>query len=373
MRQYLQTLHNVLQNGVEYPDRTGAGRKSLIGLSETYSLSDDTGRYTLPLVTTRKLAVQNMVKELFAFIHGKTDVKSLGEKFWGAWAPDDAYVENYVREKLKDQPDLNEEMVKGSIEAIKKEKVGTIGPMYGHLWRSYPTTQGKESNTWCKHFEDIPQDVVEAFKQTFLSMVLLSNGEVKNDKESFEGYALTWYNAPFKGEDQLAKVIYNLKHNPYSTHHRVIAHHPSLVGPHADPRLNVMEGYGALNACHTYFQFFVRPDPKDKTKKTLSCLLYMGSSDVCLGRPYNIAQYSLLTIMIAQHLGYRPYEFTIMSGDTHVYMNHIEQALKQIQRDPVKAPVYVEVAPKPFFSLTPEDITILNYQPREHIPYAANV
>lgn len=119
--------------------------------------------------------------------------------------------------------------------------------------------------------------------------------------------------------DQLADVIYNIKNNPYSRRHLVVAWNPL--------QLFAM----ALPPCHCLFQFFV-----DNGK--LSCQLYQRSCDVFLGLPFNIASYSLLTHMIAKLCDLQVGEFVWTGGDTHIYANHLEQVETQLQRTPRQLP-----------------------------------
>ena len=87
----------------------------------------------------------------------------------------------------------------------------------------------------------------------------------------------------------------------------------------------------ALMPCHAFFQFYVN-------EGKLSCNLYQRSADAFLGVPFNISSYSLLTCMIAQVCGLEPGEFVWTGGDCHLYLNHMEQAKKQIEREPLELP-----------------------------------
>lgn len=122
--------------------------------------------------------------------------------------------------------------------------------------------------------------------------------------------------------DQIKSVIDEIRNNPDSRRHIVSAWN---VGD-----LSKM----ALAPCHALFQFYVA-DGK------LSCQLYQRSADVFLGVPFNIASYSLLTMMIAQVAGLRPGEFIWTGGDCHLYSNHLEQAREQLVREPRKPPIMI--------------------------------
>jgi thymidylate synthase len=117
----------------------------------------------------------------------------------------------------------------------------------------------------------------------------------------------------------------------------------------------------ALPPCHALFQFYVADG-------RLSCQLYQRSADVFLGVPFNIASYSLLTLMVAQVSGLAPGEFVHTFGDVHLYLNHFEQAQMQLAREPRPLPS-MEINPgvKSIFEFRFEDFQLRNYNPHPHI------
>ena len=372
---YLHTLQTVLKEGQLYPDRTGDGRWRLFGYIERYDL-----RKGLPLVTTRQIFPVNMIKELSAFIHGSTNVKELTESFWGRWAVKEenvkAYVDNTVKEAManpppdfvqfleklrEDSPDNVEERVAEIFADQMAKRIGEIGPMYGALWRSFPHPHNKIRRPWWfKGFQDVPSDRIECFREGFLKEVALSNGLMENTQENWEAYVQTMYLSA--GYDQLNALVKGLKEKPYSARHCLTAYHPGLNGPEdEEPEFNVLNDYGALHPCHVFVQFAVMKGHNGKDR--LSCMLYMRSSDVYIGRPYNIACYSLMTAILAHTLGFELGDFVIASGDTHVYNSHVEQAKIQLERIPKKFTQFtINPDLKSIFDFKPEDITLLDYE-----------
>ena len=145
--------------------------------------------------------------------------------------------------------------------------------------------------------------------------------------------------------DQLKNVIDTIKRNPDSRRLLVTAWNPGEVDQMALP------------PCHCLFQFYVA-DGK------LSCQLYQRSADTFLGVPFNIASYSLLTMMIAQECGLQPGDFIHTTGDTHIYLNHIEQVDLQLSRTPRPLPT-MKLNPdvKSVFDFRAEDFQLENYDP----------
>ena len=260
MKQYLDLLTDILQNGVEKEDRTGVGTTSVFGRQLRFNLQDG-----FPLLTTKKIYTKAIIHELLWFIRGETNISYLkenGVKIWDEWADAD----------------------------------GNLGPVYGHQWRNWTGyTEGK--------FEMEPKRI-----------------------------------------DQLAQVIKDLKANPDGRRHIVTAWNPSDV-----PNM-------ALPPCHLLYQFYV-------ANGKLSCQMYQRSCDVFLGVPFNIASYALLTMMIAQVTGLVPHEFIHTFGDVHIYKNHMQQVLTQLERDP-------KPLPKMFINPNVKDIDDFEYSDFQLVGYA---
>ncbi|MGH2582438.1 MAG: thymidylate synthase [Anaerolineales bacterium] len=171
-------------------------------------------------------------------------------------------------------------------------------------------------------------------------------------------YGAQWRSWPLgdgRTIDQLSGVLNEIKRNPDSRRLVVSAWNPGDI-----PRM-------ALPPCHILFQFYVA-DGK------LSCQLYQRSADIFLGLPFNIASYSLLTLMVAQTCNLQPGTFVISLGDCHLYSNHFEQARLQLTRQPYPLPrIEINPAVKDLFAFDYSDFTLRDYKAYPHIKAAVAV
>ncbi len=240
-----------------------------------------------PLLTTKKVFHRGIFEELLWFLKGETNIRPLAlknVKIWNDWP--------YA--KYKASAEYQGETMEEFIQKICDDETfadrwGDLGPVYGKQWRN---------------FDD-------------------------------------------RGVDQITQLIENLKNDPFSRRHLVVAYNPAQVEDMALP------------PCHAFFQFYVSAD-----RKKLSCQLYQRSADLFLGVPFNIASYSLLLAMVAQVCGYEPYEFVHTFGDTHIYLDHIEQIKEQLTREPRVLPkLWLNPEVKDIFAFTMDDIKVLDYDP----------
>lgn len=174
------------------------------------------------------------------------------------------------------------------------------------------------------------------------------------DEKGYLGpvYGYQWRSWPTPGGqsiDQIKQVLHSLMADPDSRRHIVSAWNVGEIDKMALP------------PCHLLFQFYV-------ANGKLSCQMYQRSADVFLGVPFNIASYSLLTMMVAQVTGYEPGEFVHTFGDVHLYSNHIEQAREQLKRLPLPGPT-MKLNPeiKTLFGFEYGDFELVDYIAHPHI------
>jgi thymidylate synthase len=166
-----------------------------------------------------------------------------------------------------------------------------------------------------------------------------------------------WATADGRRIDQVSRLLEDLKDRPDSRRHILSAWNPALLPDESrSPQDNAAMGLQALPPCHMMCQFHVA-DGK------LSCQMYQRSADVFLGVPFNIASYSLLTMMIAQVVGLEPGDFVHTFGDVHIYLNHLEQVEEQLTRKPFPLPeMKINPDRRDLFDFHYEDFELVGYQ-----------
>ena len=254
MRQYLDLLQDILDDGIKKSDRTGTGTLSLFGRQLRFDLQEG-----FPATTTKRLFIKGVIHELLWFLMGSTNVRYLndhGVGIWDEWA----------------------------------DESGELGPVYGSQWRRWEASDGKTI-------------------------------------------------------DQISQVVEQIKTNPDSRR--------LIVSAWNVAQIDQMK----LPPCHCLFQFYVAGGK-------LSCQLYQRSADVFLGVPFNIASYSLLTMMMAQVTGLDAGEFIHTFGDVHIYLNHLEQVETQLGREPRPLPkMMLKREVRSILDFKYEDFALVNYDP----------
>jgi len=324
-RDYTNLLKDILDNGHEKGDRTGTGTLSVFGRQIRHKMSDG-----FPLITTKKMYMKGIVTELIWFLRGDTNIKYLLDNDCNIWNGDayKNFIKNPVYES-KNAADLLGSQAgqllicptqEDFINKIKTDdefakKWGDLGPLYGKQWRTWETIGFYIQN-------------------------------MSEDKKHWSGEC--WNTEPI---DQISNLINDLKTNPDSRRLMVNAWN---VG-----ELDQM----TLPPCHYGFQVYTRElsleerqgkyvvwtkDSYDENgelkspltidwertpKRAISLKWQQRSVDTFLGLPFNIASYGLLLEILAKEVNMVPDELIGDLGDTHLYLNHIEQAKEQIGRE----------------------------------------
>lgn len=264
MKQYLDLVRHVLDNGVPKQDRTGIGTRAVFGYQMRFDLAGG-----FPCLTTKKLHLKSIIHELLWFLQGDTNIRYLhehGVTIWDEWADEN----------------------------------GDLGPLYGAQWRSWTAPDGRSI-------------------------------------------------------DQIQRLVDLIRTDPHSRRMVVSAWNAG--------ELDLM----ALNPCHCLFQFYVG-------QGKLSCQLYQRSCDVGLGVPFNLASYSLLTLMLAQACGLKPGDFVWTGGDVHIYANHIEPLERQLRRTPRPLPnLRIADRGQDIFGFQYDDFELVGYDPHPGIRMAIAV
>ena len=248
---------------------------------------------------------------------------------------------------------------------VKSDRTGTgTKSIFGYQMR-FDLSKGFPLVTTKKiHIKSVIHELLWFLKGTTNIAYLKENGvRIWNEWADENGdlgpvYGHQWRNWNSEGLDQIQEVINTLKINPNSRRMLISAWNPSVL---PDTKVsfseNVANNKAALPPCHAFFQFYV-------SNNKLSCQLYQRSADVFLGVPFNIASYSLLTMMIAQVCGYEAGDFVHTFGDAHIYSNHNEQVKEQLSRELKPLPIMIiSKKVKSIFDFTFEDFELINYDP----------
>ncbi len=256
--------------------------------------------------------------------------------------------------------------------SLKEDRTGTgTVSIFGYqmrfdLKKGFPLVTTKRI-----HFKSVVHELLWFLKgdtnTTYLqdNDVKIWNEWADNDGNLGPIYGFQWRTWPTpSGEslDQVQHVLEQIRQTPDSRRIIITAWNPAdLPDENLSPQENIKKGKMALAPCHAFMQFYVN-------ENKLSCQMYQRSADIFLGVPFNIAGYSLLTMMIAQVCGLEPGEFIHTLGDAHIYKNHQEQIKLQLSREPYPLPtVKLNKEIKDLFDFRFNDFELINYKFHPHI------
>jgi thymidylate synthase len=310
--QYQILLQSILDYGVEKSDRTGTGTKSIFGYTIRHKMSDG-----FPLLTTKKMPWKTIVTELLWFLKGDTNIKYLLDNGCNIWTGD-AY-KHYLKWAGNGPLTIEEFSDEIKINPTFAARYGELGPIYGKQWRCW------------------------------------SAGSLE-DKHGFGNI------------DQIIRLIKDLKTNPDSRRLMVSAWNVSEINQmilppcHYGFQVYTRELSYEEKKLYTYKHFSNQPqfdlDAFEKfniPSRAISLMWNQRSVDTFLGLPFNIASYALLLTIIAKEVNMIPEELIGNLGDTHLYLNHIEQAKEQIERESYELPTLKHLKDDSFYKSLSED------------------
>lgn len=317
MKQYLDQVRFILENGEERGDRTSTGVLSVFGMQTRYDL-----REAFPLVTTKKINLSAVVKELLWFLRGETNIKTLDCKIWDEWADFD----------------------------------GELGPIYGWQWRHWDVVREGEDISGSKIYVSKRDQIAE----------LIQN--LKENPESRRHIVSAWN-------------VADLEYMALPPCHTMFQCYASSLTE--DDKFEWVEANAKGNPCDVTQEAFEERARlwEQVPQYYLDLQLYQRSGDLCLGIPFNVASYSLLLMLLAREANMIPRFFIHTLGDAHIYLNHLEGAKEQLSREPHALP-RIEIANKPMpypgcprdgSVLEPEDFKLIGYEPHPAIRFEVAV
>ena len=310
---YLQLLRDVQTLGERRKNRTGIDTISLFGPQISFLLDD-----YFPLFTTKRVWWKGVAVELDWMLQGSSNIEYLkkhGVGIWDKWARAD-----YL-------PDL------GYLE-------GELGPVYGVQWRRWAVFEDRsewEQRAWTQDdegdFRRLARRDPEAAAETAAA---LSRRVARAVRE----------------HDQIVQIVDKLRHDP--TDRRIILSAWNVA------EIDKMK----LPPCHMMAQFLVDGDDR------LTCIVTFRSWDLFIGAPFNVAQYALLTCLLAHVSGRKAHKLIINAGDAHIYVNHLEQVREQCSRQILHAPKIVldDVSTANIDDFRFDQPKIVGYDPHPALP-----
>ena len=338
-KQYTDLLQSILDYGVEKKDRTGTGTKSIFGYTIRHKMSEG-----FPLLTTKKMAFKSIVSELLWFLRGDTNIKYLVDNNCHIW-DGDAY-KNYLHKVIRDKdivrylksysidtkgvPTIEPYSKDEFIDRIKNDnefakKWGELGPIYGKQWRRWHTS-------W-DVVEDKSKEAGVRRVEKGIDQIQNLINDLKTNPDSRRLMVSAW------NVGELNEMVLPPCHYGFQVYTRELsAKERTELGSKGSTRLYDLIKEGGYETIDADVEMHKVCDDANVPKRAISLMWNQRSVDTFLGLPFNIASYGLLLEIIAKEVNMVPDELIGNLGDTHLYLNHIEQAKEQIGREPYELP-----------------------------------
>jgi len=304
-KKYQELLVDIITNGKDKKDRTGTGTRSVFGRQIRHHMRDG-----FPLLTTKKMAVKTMMTELKWFLKGDTNIKYLVDNGCNIWNGDayKNYKNGIAEVGLFDNLLTQEEFInkiKTNDEFAKQW--GELGPIYGKQWRDW-------TEYYVEKLNGGNPIIVERTKDQIENLI----NDLKTNPDSRRHLVSAW------NVGDMDEMVLPPCHYGFQIYTREL---------NLDERIDYYNGGSdPLNRSSDYFDWHM--DVYDVPKREISLMWNQRSVDTFLGLPFNIASYATLLMLLAEELNMVPGEIIGNLGDTHLYVNHLDQAQEQIDRDP---------------------------------------
>jgi thymidylate synthase len=309
-KQYTDLLQTILDYGINKNDRTGTGTKSIFGYTIRHNM-----KHGFPLLTTKKMAWKSIVTELLWFLNGDTNIKFLLDNNCHIW-DGDAYkgyegqcvihnVEPMPKERFISAIKLGNNKEPNFIPDLTGYKLGDLGPIYGKQWRKW---QG-----WMHWNEDGRKGMGSLWYDQIQRLLT----DLKRDPDSRRLMVNAWNVA------ELDQMVLPPCHYGFQVYTR-------LLTPHERLEILQEKGGGILDGALLRGGYEEQYEMYNIPSRAISLMWNQRSVDAFLGLPFNIASYGLLLSLLAKEVNMVPDDLIGNLGDTHLYLNHIEQAKEQI-------------------------------------------
>lgn len=296
---YQHLLKYILNFGTDKKDRTGTGTRSVFGTQIRHKMSEG-----FPLLTTKKMAIKTMMTELKWFLKGDTNIKYLLENNCHIWTGD--AIKNYEKHngEIDGGPHVTKYEYFEDLILNKEgfaEEWGELGPIYGKQWRN-----------WSK-FGKLPSS---QYGFTRIDQIANLISDLKSNPDSRRLMVSAW------NVGELNEMVLPPCHYGFQVYTREL---------NLDERIDYLNAT-TLSKSRDYFKETL--DDMGIPERAISLSWNQRSVDTFLGLPFNIASYAMLLSLLAYEVNMVPDEIIGNLGDTHLYLNHLEQAQEQISRDP---------------------------------------
>ena len=296
--QYQGLLDDILNFGVKKNDRTGTGTLSVFGRQIRHNMNDG-----FPLLTTKKMAVKSVMTELKWFLKGDTNIKYLVDNGCKIWNGDayknylNIYNYNFKDDDTIEPLTMDEFMEDFNEDQEFRDQWGELGPIYGKQWRNW---FGYDSNVNPYYVDQISNLI----------------NELKVNPDSRRLMVSAW------NVGELSQMVLPPCHYGFQVYTREL---------NLDERIDY-HNRGSINKSSDYFSEHM--DAMGVPNRSISLSWNQRSVDTFLGLPFNIASYGMLLHLIAEEVNMVPEDLIGNLGDTHLYLNHVEQAEEQLSREP---------------------------------------